>query len=43
MTNQELDDLLTRYLAEPDETKANVLLAQLNAEYAKLGLLVKTQ
>ena len=42
MTNQELDALLTCYLTEPDETKASALLAQLHAEYAKRGLLIKS-
>ena len=41
MTNEELDSLLDSYLAETNTSRADVLLAQLHAEYDKRGLLVR--
>jgi hypothetical protein len=42
MTDAELDELLAAYITEVDDVKAAALLAQLNAEYDKRGLLIKT-
>ena len=42
MTNEELDSLLDSYLAETNTSQADVLLAQLHAEYDKRGLLIRT-
>ena len=39
MTDQQLNNLIREAVQERDETKANALLAQINAELARRGQL----